>query len=133
MSPIAKVLIGALATVSAVQALPNYGYGNGNGNNNGDGNASATITAGGPTGTPAPPADPNKNNKLIAELLVLPTAIKRFQRLLTAAGEKLLSKEEVRSVTVFDFNNATPAPGAKGGATKAAVSCLLSSTLCASR
>ncbi|KAF2244721.1 RmlC-like cupin, partial [Trematosphaeria pertusa] len=50
----------------------------------------------------------------------LPTAVKKFQRLLTANGEALLSGEALRALTVFNFNGATPAPGAKGGATKAA-------------
>jgi hypothetical protein len=36
--------------------------------------------------------------------------------------EKLLSGQALRDVVVFDFNGALPAPGALGGATKAAVS-----------
>ena len=67
---------------------------------------------------PPPPA-PVDNSALFRDLFTAPTAIKRFQRLLTAAGEKLLSAEELRKLVVFDFNGATPAPGAKGGATKA--------------
>lgn len=105
MSSITKVLIGALATLSVVSALPQSGYQN---------NQPTTLS------TATPPAATVNNDPLIAELRVKSTAIKRFQRLLTNGGEKLLSEEEVKKQTVFDFNNAQPAPGAKGGATKAA-------------
>ncbi|KAF2199673.1 RmlC-like cupin, partial [Delitschia confertaspora ATCC 74209] len=37
-----------------------------------------------------------------------PTTLKRFQRLLTAAGQKLLSAEELKKLVVFDFNGAKP-------------------------
>jgi hypothetical protein len=33
---------------------------------------------------------------------------------LTAAGQKLLSVAELQKIVVFDFNGATPNPGAKG-------------------
>ena len=71
------------------------------------------------TTSAAAPAATTDNSALIKDLLTAPTAIKRFQRLLTAAGQALLSPAELRNIVVFDFNNAVPAPGAKGGATKA--------------
>lgn len=107
MSPITKILIGALATLSAVQALPQQEY-----------KPSTTTTTVVPTATANSTAP--ANDALIAQLMTLPTAIKRFQKLLTSAGERLLSPEEVRKQTVFNFNGAPRAPKAKGGATKAA-------------
>jgi oxalate decarboxylase/phosphoglucose isomerase-like protein (cupin superfamily) len=105
MSSITKVLIGALATLSAVSALPQQNY---------QPNQPTTLT------TAVTPAPTTNNDGLIAELRVKSTAIKRFQKLLTNNGEKLLSEDEIKKQTVFDFNNAQPAPNAKGGATKAA-------------
>lgn len=102
MSSITKVLIGTLAALSAVSALPQNDY-------------RPTTMA-----TAVTPAPTTNNDGLIAELRVKSTAIKRFQKLLTNDGEKLLGEEEIKKQTVFDFNNAQPAPNAKGGATKAA-------------
>lgn len=88
----------ALATLSSVHALPQS-------------MPSSTTT-------PAPPA-PTDQAALFRDLFTAPTAIKRFQRLLVQ-GETLLTGDALKALTVFNFNNATPAPGAKGGATKAA-------------
>ncbi|KAF1930361.1 RmlC-like cupin [Didymella exigua CBS 183.55] len=70
------------------------------------------------TNTPAPPA-PTDQAALFRDLFTAPTAIKRFQRLLVQ-GDALLAGPALKALTVFDFNGATPAPGAEGGATKAA-------------
>lgn len=83
----------------------------------------ATTTSAYPSPQPSdaatPPPPPANNDDLIATLLTRSTAIKKFQTLLTQDG-KLKGEEELRKATVFDFNGATPAPGAKGGAAKAA-------------
>lgn len=100
MFTISKVLVAALA-FGAVQALPQP-------------QAQPSSTP-----APAPAAD---NAALFRDLLTAPTAIKRFQRLLTSGGEALLTGDALKKLTVFSFNNATPAPNAKGGAAKAAVS-----------
>lgn len=73
-----------------------------------------------PQTPPPPPAPPANNDDLVATLLTRSTAIKKFQTLLTEDGKKLKSPEDIKKATVFDFNNAQPAPGAKGGAAKAA-------------
>ncbi|OAL44959.1 RmlC-like cupin [Pyrenochaeta sp. DS3sAY3a] len=97
MLTITKVLVAGLATFGAVQALPQ------------------------PQTTPVPaPAPAGDAAQLFRDLFTAPTAIKRFQRLLTQGGETLLSGDALKALTVFSFNGATPAPGAKGGATKAA-------------
>ena len=57
--------------------------------------------------------------QLFRDLFTAPTAIKRFQRLLVQ-GQTLLTGDALRALTVFSFNGATPAPGAKGGALKSA-------------
>jgi len=77
-----------------------------------------------PSATPAPAAAPPANNtELFKDLFTAPTAIKKFQRLLTTGeSQTLLTGEALRKLTVFDFNEAKPAAGAKGGATLAAVS-----------
>lgn len=111
-STITKVLIAGLATFGAVQAYPN-------GNPSGNYSPSPTSAAA------APPAPTPDNTDLIADLLVAPTVVKRFQRLLTEAGKALISAEQLAKIIVFDFNGAQPAPNAKGGALKAAVSCTL--------
>ncbi|KAF2195518.1 spherulin-1B precursor [Zopfia rhizophila CBS 207.26] len=105
---ITKVLIGALAAVGSAQAYPQQSSG------------FATSVIPSATATGATPAPTQDNSALLRDLFTAPTAIKRFQRLLTAAGEKLLSAEELKKLVVFDFNNAQPNPGAKGGATKSA-------------
>jgi hypothetical protein len=94
-------IVAGLMTVMAVQALPQ-------------------PQAAQPSATPAPAA-PANNADLFRDLFNAPTAIKRFQRLLTS-GESLLTGEALRKLTVFDFNPAKPAAGAKGGATLSAVS-----------
>jgi hypothetical protein len=76
-----------------------------------------------PPAPPAPPAATTPNNtELFRDLFSAPTSIKRFQRLLTTGGgaPELLSAEKLKPLIAFDFNNAKPATGAKGGATKSA-------------
>ncbi|KAJ8114640.1 hypothetical protein OPT61_g3520 [Boeremia exigua] len=99
MLNISKLTIIALAAFGSVQALPQ------------------SIPSS--TTTPAAPAATNNQAELFRDLFTAPTAIKRFQRLLTQ-GSTLLTGDALRALTVFSFNNATPAAGAKGGATKAA-------------
>lgn len=100
MINISKLTLLALAAMSSVQALPQSMP------------SSSTTTS-------APPAPTNDQAELFRDLFTAPTAIKRFQRLLTQ-GSTLLTGDALRALTVFSFNNAVPAPGAKGGATKSA-------------
>ncbi|KAL6707801.1 hypothetical protein ACN47E_003701 [Coniothyrium glycines] len=100
MSSITKILVVALAAFSAVQALPQ--------------GAAPTSSVAAPA--PAPTED---QAQLFRDLTSAPTAIKRFQRLLTQ-GQTLLTGDALKRLTVFSFNNATPAAGARGGATKSA-------------
>ena len=97
-------LLAGLAAFGVVQAQP---Y-----------SSSCTASA---TAQPASTAAAAQQQQLFRDLLEAPTAIKRFQRLLVKDGS-LLTGDALRELTVFDFNNAQPANGAKGGATKAAVS-----------
>jgi len=97
-----KVIVAALV-LGAVQALPQPQAS--------QPSASATI--------PVAPAPTEDQSQLFRDLFTAPTAIKRFQRLLTQ-GQTLFTGETLRKLTVFSFNGAVPAPGAKGGATKAA-------------
>ncbi|KAF2802027.1 RmlC-like cupin [Mytilinidion resinicola] len=62
------------------------------------------------------------NTQLLIDIVQAPTAIKKFQKILTVdgAGEELLSGDALKARVVFDFNGATPATGATGGALKAA-------------
>jgi len=105
MVTITKTLVAAIATFSVVQALPQAGQ------------PSSTAA---PSAAPTP--DPEQQAALFRDLFTAPTAVKRFQRLLTAKGESLLSGDALKNLIVFNFNGAKPAEGAKGGATKAAVS-----------
>ena len=58
---------------------------------------------------------PTDNSALIASLKTDPTAISRYQQLLTNNGE-LLSDAEIAATTVFDFNlNKGFVPGSQGG------------------
>ncbi|KAH6643888.1 RmlC-like cupin domain-containing protein [Boeremia exigua] len=102
MINITKLTIVALAAFGSVQALPQS-------------IPSSTSTPAAPAAT-APASD---QAQLFRDLFTAPTAIKRFQRLLTQ-GSTLLTGDALRQLTVFSFNNATPAAGAKGGATRAA-------------
>ncbi|KAJ4303382.1 hypothetical protein N0V90_002275 [Kalmusia sp. IMI 367209] len=105
MVTITKTLVAAVA-FSAVQALPQPTL--------------STVTTPSATPAAAPTPDPEQQASLFRDLFSAPTAIKRFQRLLTAKGEALLSADALKNLVVFNFNGATPAPGALGGATKAA-------------
>ncbi|KAJ4992549.1 spherulin-1A [Stagonosporopsis vannaccii] len=99
-----KLAILALAGLSSVQAYPqSVSY-----------TSTTTTTTSAPT--PAPTVD---QAALFRDLFTAPTAVKRFQRLLVQ-GTKLLTGDALRAITVFSFNNAVPAPGAKGGAVKSA-------------
>jgi hypothetical protein len=100
MFTVTKVLVASLAAFSAVQALPQ--------------GVAPTPAAAAPA-----PVSTDDSAQLFRDLFTAPTAIKRFQRLLVQ-GETLLTGDALRKFTVFSFNNATPAPGAKGGALKAA-------------
>lgn len=71
------------------------------------------------TAPAAPPASTEDSASLFRDLFTAPTAIKRFQRLLVQ-GETLLTGDALRKKVVFSFANPEPAPGANGGATKAA-------------
>jgi hypothetical protein len=56
------------------------------------------------------------NTELLGKLITDPSAIKRFQRLLTVDGKQLISKEDLVKATTFDFNKDTfPTPASQGG------------------
>ncbi|KAI8938958.1 hypothetical protein NX059_004808 [Plenodomus lindquistii] len=97
-----KAIITTLVALSAVNGLPQVKP---------QPAANATV--------PAPPTPTEIQAQLFRDLFSAPTAIKRFQRLLTE-GQTLLTGAALKRFTVFDFNDAMPATGAKGGATKAA-------------
>ncbi|KAF1848255.1 RmlC-like cupin [Cucurbitaria berberidis CBS 394.84] len=104
MFTVTKVLVAGLAALGAVQALPQ------------------TVR---PSSTPAPaapapaPAPAQDQTALFRDLSAAPTLVQQFRRLLTS-GETLLTGDALKKLIVFSFNGATPANGAKGGATKAA-------------
>jgi hypothetical protein len=100
MIPTAQVVAAGLVAINAVHALPQAAQ------------PSATLSP-----TPAPA---NGDGNLLLDLLTVPTALKRFQRLLVQEGS-LINGDALRKSTVFSFNGAAPNPGAKGGATKSAV------------
>ncbi|KAF7342437.1 Spherulin-1b protein [Mycena venus] len=52
---------------------------------------------------------------IAAGLKTQASAIDRFKKLLTDGSGNLLTGDALRDLTVFDFNNQAPAPGAKGG------------------
>ncbi|KAK7184629.1 hypothetical protein DPSP01_000355 [Paraphaeosphaeria sporulosa] len=111
MVTVTKTLVAAIA-VSAAQARPQAAT-----------TLATTATPSSAVSTPAiaaPSPDPEAQAALFRDLFTAPSAIKRFQRLLTMKGQELLSGDALRNMIVFDFNNATPAKGALGGATKAA-------------
>jgi hypothetical protein len=113
MVAITNTLIAALA-FGAVNAYPQSA------------SSSATVATTTPAATPAPapPATSEEEKKkaadLFRDLLTAPTAVKRFQRLLTAQGESLLPADVLQNLTVFNFNGAKPAVNATGGALRAA-------------
>ncbi|KAJ4375326.1 hypothetical protein N0V83_002412 [Neocucurbitaria cava] len=111
MFTLTKVLVAGLATLGAVQALPAP-----------QAASNSTMTPAQPSSTPAPSSAPAANNDqaaLYRDLSAAPTAIDRLKRMLTVGGN-LLTGDALKKAIVFDFNGATPAAGAKGGATKAA-------------
>ncbi|KAJ7789595.1 RmlC-like cupin domain-containing protein [Mycena leptocephala] len=56
------------------------------------------------------------NGPTITEgLRVQPSVVDRLNKLLTDATGTLLTGDALRNLTVFDYNNITPAAGAKGG------------------
>jgi len=100
MYTITKVAIASLA-LGAVQALPqSQGY--------------QSVPAASATSV-APPAATASQDALFDDLFTAPTAIKRFQRLLTQ-GQTLFTGDALRKMVVFTFDSNTPPPaGAKGG------------------
>lgn len=108
MSTFTKVIVAAL-TLGAVQALPQaQGF--------------PTVNATATTTTVAPPAPTANQDALFDDLFTAPTAIKRFQRLLTQ-GQTLFTGDALRKLVVFTFDRNTPPPaGANGGVAVAAVS-----------
>ncbi|KAJ9665180.1 hypothetical protein H2201_004654 [Coniosporium apollinis] len=106
-SVIARIIVAALAA-GAVNALPQPVP------------SSATTTLQPVPSTTAAPAPAQTDfSALISELQDAPTAIDRYKKLFTSGGA-LLPRDELQKRVVFDFNGATPANGAKGGALKAA-------------
>lgn len=107
MFTITKVVVAAL-TLGAAQALPpSQSYPSGYAPS-----AASTYAA--------PPAQTSSQDYLFDDLFTAPTAIKRFQRLLTQ-GQTLLTGDALRKLVVFTFDRNTPPPmGAKGGVAVAA-------------
>ncbi|KAJ7082688.1 RmlC-like cupin domain-containing protein, partial [Mycena belliarum] len=53
--------------------------------------------------------------EIASGLRIQPSMGDRFTKLLTDGNGNILTGEALRQLTVFDFNNQAPAPGAKGG------------------
>lgn len=105
MVAITQFIVAGLMT-AAVQALPQQ----------------ATYSSA--TSAPAPAStDAFPNQGLLADLLTLPTAVRRFQRLLTEGSMKdikLVTGDQLSKVVVFPFEakaNATKEENAKNNAT----------------
>lgn len=111
MFTLTKILVAGLATFGAVQAFPAPQAASN----------STTTPSAQPSSIPAPSAPAASDQAaLYRDLSAAPTAIDRLKRILTVGGN-LLTGDALKKAIVFDFNGATPAAGAKGGATKAAV------------
>ncbi|KAJ7023157.1 spherulin-1B precursor [Mycena alexandri] len=75
-----------------------------------------TAVAASPTvPSPAPVPLITNGTAIAASLKTSPTVDDRLNKLLTSGNGTLLTGEALRELTVFDFNNQSPAPGAKGG------------------
>ncbi|KAJ7775355.1 spherulin-1B precursor [Mycena metata] len=75
-----------------------------------------TAVAASPTvPSPAPVPMITNGTAIAASLKTSPSVADRFNELLTDGNGTLLTGEALRELTVFDFNNQSPAPGAKGG------------------
>ncbi|KAF1963545.1 RmlC-like cupin [Byssothecium circinans] len=114
MVTITKALIAGLA-IGAANAYPSPAESA----SSAKASASATATS---TGAPAATPDPEAQAQLFQDLFTAPTAVKRFQRLLSndKNGDTLLTGESLKAMTVFNFNGAKPNANATGGATKSA-------------
>ncbi|KAJ7471118.1 RmlC-like cupin domain-containing protein [Mycena latifolia] len=89
-----SVIVAVLASVLSVHAAPT---------------PSSTVSS-------PPPVPTVTNGSAIAAVLKMqPSVVDRFTKLLTDGNGNLLTGEALRQLTVFDFSNQTPAPGAKGG------------------
>ena len=109
MSSITKIIVAAL-TLAAVQAAPQP-Y------DSKSASTSATVTV-----SSAAPSATASQDSFVSSLLTEPTAIKRFQKLLTQ-GKTLLTGDALRKVIVFPFDSNTPPPaGSFGGVAVPAVS-----------
>jgi hypothetical protein len=105
MFAITKVVVAALA-LGAVQALPQaksvpaeYATST---RTAPDAYATSTYTA-------SPAAKPTDDQaQLFRDLFTAPTAIKRFQRLLTNGGQKLFTGDALRKMVVFPFDSSAP-------------------------
>lgn len=131
-----KVLVAALA-MGAVQALPQPEYNYQTTTPAGGYNAPSVTAASGyaapsggysappssvtsyasqPSGTAAPGTPPSAPDftDLIGKLILAPTAVKRFQQIIAAAGGN------IAKFVTFDFNSKLPDGNKSGGVTKAA-------------
>ena len=113
MFTITKVIVASLA-LGAVQALPQRL------------GARQDMVA---SASSAAPAAPSSTPDIFDDLLTAPTAVKRFQKLLTTGpsdNAELLTGTDLRKATVFTFSNTTTPPkNSTGGVAVAAVSSLL--------
>ncbi|CAA9956964.1 Spherulin-1B [Pyrenophora teres f. maculata] len=110
MLTIANIVVAALA-LGTVQALPQA-------------KASHSVSdANATTTSSAPPAATSSNDQaqLFRDLFTAPTAIKRFQRLLTNGGQTLFTGDALRKMVVFPFDSGAPSANSpKNGALVAA-------------
>jgi hypothetical protein len=64
---------------------------------------------------------PANNDALIAELITTPTVFKRFRKLLTDAGQTVLTGADLAKATIYDFKATQyPIVGSNGGSTAGA-------------
>ncbi|KAJ7280622.1 spherulin-1B precursor [Mycena rebaudengoi] len=96
-----SVVVAVLASLFSVNAAP----------------AASSSTHAVPSAVPSPGPVPIVANatKIAIGLKKQPSVDDRLKKLLTDDNGNLLTGEALRQLTVFDFNNQTPAPGAKGG------------------
>ena len=112
MLTITNIIVAALS-LGTVQALPQA-----------KASQSAPSTYATATSAAPPAATPiDDQAQLFRDLSTAPTAIKRFQRLLTNGGQALFTGDALRKMVVFPFDSGAPtANSPKNGALVAAVS-----------
>jgi hypothetical protein len=111
MHSISTLLIALLAASASASALPR---GAGQHHSSSTDSTSSTPTA---TIIPSPPLSTDIVPELISKMKTAGTVVDRFNTLLLDSNKNLLTGDDLRSRTVFDFNAGNvPAKGATGGA-----------------